>query len=158
MNNRKLETEWEEIKQKIRQEYDLSIYAYDEWIEPLVIDKYEKSVVIIGVPEKGEYTLKYYYQKYRDSFQRLLSEYLGRSVRIEFEYTEDTQNIKRHPVDKENTRKADFLGDHLTLDLHIRKRRWSKQINDIPLAAMNQNYDVYHIKEAPKITINIYFD
>lgn len=156
MSKRKLEAVWDEMKQKIREEFDLSVYAYLEWIEPLKIDKCEKDAVIIGVPHKGEYTLKYYYQKYRRPFQRAISEYLEKTIRVEFEYAEDDTDTQRRPARKERYQRVDLSCNHMELNLHIRQKNGREQVN-APLA-MNRIDNEPDVEELPRLSINIYFD
>ena len=65
---------WNEIKETIRREYNLSSISYDTWISPLNLYKVENNTVIILIPSDKEHALNYISSKYKSYFQVTISE------------------------------------------------------------------------------------
>ena len=50
---------WNEIKEIIRQEYDLTTVSFDTWVAPLQFYKVENDIITILIPSDKAHMLKY---------------------------------------------------------------------------------------------------
>jgi len=75
---------WEEIKETVRKEYDLSEISYNTWVEPLEFYKVENDTVIISIPSDHSHALKYISSKYKNYFQVTISEMFDHTFDISF--------------------------------------------------------------------------
>ena len=75
---------WEEIKELVRQEYDLNNISFQTWIKPLQFCKYENDIVTITIPASQAHLLNYIKNKYIDCFRVTITELLGRDCDVEF--------------------------------------------------------------------------
>ena len=55
---------WEEIKENLRKEYELTNISFSSWIAPLKFYKVENDVVTILVPTEQEHLINYIQKKY----------------------------------------------------------------------------------------------
>ena len=91
---------WEDIKETVRKEYDLSEISYSTWIAPLKFYKVENDTVIISIPSDQSHALKYISSKYKDFFQVTITEMFDHKYDVSFilekdeESGEEPSNIK----------------------------------------------------------------
>lgn len=91
---------WEDIKETVRKEYDLSEISYHTWIAPLKFYKVENDTVIISIPSDQSHALKYISNRYKSFFQVTITEMLDYNYDVSFilekdeELKEKTSNIK----------------------------------------------------------------
>lgn len=91
---------WEDIKETVRKEYDLSEISYHTWIAPLKFYKVENDTVIISIPSDQSHALKYISNRYKSFFQVTITEMLDYNYDVSFilekdeESKEKTSNIK----------------------------------------------------------------
>lgn len=91
---------WEDIKETVRKEYDLSEISYNTWIAPLKFYKVENDTVIISIPSDQSHALKYISNRYKSFFQVTITEMLDYNYDVSFilekdeESKEKTSNIK----------------------------------------------------------------
>lgn len=75
---------WDEIKEYVRKEFDLSDVSYNTWIVPLKYHKIEDDVVIILIPSDQAHALTYITTKYKDYFKVTISEMLEKRYDVSF--------------------------------------------------------------------------
>ena len=111
-----LKDHFDEIKEAIRVEYDITSIAYETWVLPLFFIDMQENTVLIGIPKEiGQATLPYFTKNYRDVFKVHISEILGFEVDIRFEQQKDPYIIK------EETQEAASSSDRkLSTDDEIR--------------------------------------
>lgn len=75
---------WEEIKDIVRREYNLSSISFSTWVEPLQIYNIENDVVYIIIPSDQAQALSYISSKYKSFFQVTISEKYDHIYDVEF--------------------------------------------------------------------------
>ena len=90
-----IRTRWEEIKETIKMEYDLSDISYSTWIKPLNFYTVENDVVIILIPSDQAHALNYITNKYKSYFQVSISEMFDHEYGVSFILEKDV-NIKNN--------------------------------------------------------------
>lgn len=75
---------WEEIKEMIKMEYDLSDISYSTWVKPLNFYNVENDVVIILIPSDQAHALNYISNKYKNYFQVSISEMFDHEYSVSF--------------------------------------------------------------------------
>ena len=98
-----IKDKWDEIKEIVRREYDLTEISYNTWIAPLKLHKVENNVVTILIPSEQAHALNYISNKYKSYFQVTISELMNHTYDISFLLEKDTdidQNSEMSPVSK----------------------------------------------------------
>ena len=92
-----IKNSWDQIKEKIADEYGLSDVSYSTWIEPLKIGPVTEDSVTILIPSDQSHALNYISSKYKDFFQVTISEMFDRKYEISFrlEKDSDISNVMR---------------------------------------------------------------
>jgi chromosomal replication initiator protein len=75
---------WNEIKEIIRKEYDLTEVSFKTWIAPLKFYKVENDIVTIMIPSEQAHLLKYIHNKYYICFKATISELMEHDYDIVF--------------------------------------------------------------------------
>jgi chromosomal replication initiator protein len=75
---------WNEIKEIIRKEYDLTEVSFKTWIAPLQFYKAEKDVVTIMIPSEQAHLIKYIHNKYYICFKATISELMEHDYDVVF--------------------------------------------------------------------------
>ena len=75
---------WEEIKETIKMEYDLSDISYSTWLKTLNFYNVENDVVIILIPSDQAHALNYISNKYKNYFQVSISEMFNHEFSVSF--------------------------------------------------------------------------
>jgi len=81
---------WDQIKEKIADEYGLSDVSYSTWIKPLKIGPVTEDTVTILIPSDQSHALNYISSKYKDFFQVTISEMFDRKYEISFRLEKDS--------------------------------------------------------------------
>ena len=78
--------QWENIKQNIQVEYDITDIAFNIWVKPLKYGKCENKVVTILIPNTNgsPEMLKYIEKNYTSCFQSALSDLLQDNYNVKF--------------------------------------------------------------------------
>lgn len=76
--------EWTTVKENVKKEYDLTMIAYNTWVEPLTFVSYEGDTVNIGVSSEKAHVLDYIVRKYGDIFKFTISEMLDKEINVNF--------------------------------------------------------------------------
>lgn len=79
-----MKEKWEEIKETIRKEYELTDVSYDTWIKPLSFYDVRDNDVIIMIPSDQAHALNYISSKYKDFFKVIISEMMDHTYDISF--------------------------------------------------------------------------
>ncbi|MBD5544638.1 MAG: chromosomal replication initiator protein DnaA [Lachnospiraceae bacterium] len=83
---------WEEIKETIKMEYDLSDISYSTWVKPLTFYNVENDVVIILIPSDQAHALNYISNKYKSYFQVSISEMFNHEFNVSFILEKDVNH------------------------------------------------------------------
>lgn len=75
---------WDEIRDSIRKEYDLSDISFNTWIAPLKLYNVENDIVTILIPSDQGHALNYITSKYKSFFQVTISEMFNHTYDISF--------------------------------------------------------------------------
>jgi len=109
-----LKEHFEEIKEAIREEYDITNVAYETWVLPLYFVGLEDGMVSIGIPKEiGQATLSYFIKNYRDIFKVHISEILETPVDIRFVQQKDTPYIKEESADISSSEQRNSTDDDM---------------------------------------------
>ncbi len=97
-----IKEKWDEIKETIRKEYELTDVSYDTWIKPLRFYEVKDNVVIIMIPSDQAHALNYISSKYKNFFKVIISEMMDHTYDISFilekEAMENEKNIKSKAI------------------------------------------------------------
>ena len=83
---------WEEIKETIKKEYDLSDVSYNTWILPLKFHNVEKNEVTILIDADQAHAVNYISSKYKSFFQVSISEIFNHEYTVSFILEKDIIN------------------------------------------------------------------
>lgn len=79
-----IKKKWDEIKETIRKEYELTDVSYETWIKPLSFYDVKDNVVIIMIPSDQAHALNYISSKYKNFFKVIISEMMNHTYDITF--------------------------------------------------------------------------
>ncbi|MDE6604265.1 MAG: chromosomal replication initiator protein DnaA [Lachnospiraceae bacterium] len=79
-----IKEKWDEIKETVRKEYELTDVSYDTWIKPLRFYDVKDNVVIILIPSDQSHALNYISSKYKNFFKVIVSEMMDHTYDISF--------------------------------------------------------------------------
>ena len=85
-----IKEKWDEIKETIRKEYELTDVSYDTWIKPLSFYDVKENVVIIMIPSDQAHALNYISSKYKNFFKVIVSEMMNHTYDISFVLEKET--------------------------------------------------------------------
>ena len=85
-----IKKKWDEIKETVRKEYELTDVSYDTWIKPLSFYDVEDNVVIIMIPSDQAHALNYISSKYKNFFKVIVSEMMNHTYDISFILEKET--------------------------------------------------------------------
>ena len=94
-----IEARWDEIKETIRKEYDLSDVSYHTWIEPLKFFDVQDDVVIILITSNQSHALNYISSKYKDFFRVTITEMMDHYYEVSFILEKDARKDKSSAED-----------------------------------------------------------
>ncbi len=89
-----IKNRWDEIKEIIRRDYDLTNISYDTWVAPLKFYKAENNIVTILVPKEQSHLISYIQKKFKTQFQVTISELMNDKYEIVFEAEDEQKNAK----------------------------------------------------------------
>ena len=85
-----IKKKWDEIKETVRKEYELTDVSYETWIKPLSFYDVEDNVVIIMIPSDQAHALNYISSKYKNFFKVIVSEMMNHTYDISFILEKET--------------------------------------------------------------------
>ena len=98
---------WNEIKQLIKDEYDLTDISFNNWVEPLQFYKVEDDIVTILIPSAQARLLKYIQKNYYFCFKATISELMNHEYDVVFIAEEDAIAEKQEvSSDKKQSKKS----------------------------------------------------
>lgn len=97
-----IKEKWDEIKDTIRKEYELTDVSYSTWIEPLRFYDVKDNVVIIMIPSDQAHALNYISSKYKNFFKVIVSEMMNHTYDISFILEKEAmeQDNNKEPMTK----------------------------------------------------------
>lgn len=87
-----IEARWDEIKNNIKEEYDLSQVSFDTWIVPLKFFDDRDNVVSIIIPSNQSHALNYINKNYKDFFRIIITEMMKQNYDVRFILEKDTSD------------------------------------------------------------------
>ena len=121
-----IKEKWEEIKESMKKEYDLSPVSYSTWISPLKYGSTKNNIVTILIPSDQAHALNYISTKYKSFFQVTISEMLSDNYEVAFELEkefneeEETKESKNQTLSKSvNNEDNSNLNPKYTFDTFI---------------------------------------
>ena len=103
-----IEARWDEIKETIRKEYDLSDVSYHTWIEPLKFFDVQDDVVIILITSNQSHALNYISSKYKDFFRVTITEMMDHYYEVSFILEKDAKKDKSSSEDLKSPYSSTF--------------------------------------------------
>ena len=91
-NKTYLKENWNQIKETVRNEYDLSDISYNTWVKPLSFNNIKDDIVTIMIPSDQAHALKYISNKYKSYFQVTISEMMNHTYDISFILEKDVED------------------------------------------------------------------
>ena len=88
-----IKEKWDEITDKMRNEYNISSISYDTWIKPLEEYCVKEDTVYIMIPDKNSSMADYINTKYKSMFQVTISEMFDHTYNVEFVTEKDVSSI-----------------------------------------------------------------
>lgn len=108
---------WEEIKENLREEYELTNISYSNWIAPLKFYKVEDDIVTILVPAEQAHLMNYIQKKYYICFKATISELMNYDYDVVFMVENDAalqdQNAKNTSASKKNINNPNYENANL---------------------------------------------
>lgn len=86
-----LKEHWEEIKETVRREYNLSDISYHTWVKPLEFYNIEEDVINIIIPSDQAHALNYISSKYKSFFQVTITEMFNHDYDVSFILEKDVK-------------------------------------------------------------------
>jgi chromosomal replication initiator protein len=97
---------WDEIKESLRKEHDLTNISYSTWITPLKLFSVEDNKVTILIPSDQEHSLSYISNKYTLPFKVAIAETMQKVYEVEFMLEKDIINGKKSSSSLKSTNNA----------------------------------------------------
>lgn len=94
-NMSSIREKWEEIKETVRKEYELTDVSFDTWVKPLQFHEFNGDTAIIIIPSDQAHALNYISSKYKNFFKVIISEMLDRTYDISFILEKDALQQKK---------------------------------------------------------------
>lgn len=94
----KIKDKWSEIKEKIRNEYEITDVSYDTWIDPLKYGSETDDTFTILIPLDQSHAINYISSRYKDFFRVTISEMFETNYEIFFILEKDfepNKNVKQ---------------------------------------------------------------
>lgn len=102
MKENMIKTKWNDIKEYVKKEFQISTTSYSTWIEPLEFYEVENDVVKILVSEDYENTLDYISRRFTKYFVTVISDMFDHEYEVIFITKKDIASNKEVPVEKTN--------------------------------------------------------
>ena len=90
-----IKNRWDEIKEIIRHDYELTNISYDTWVKPLKFYEAENNTVTILVPQEQAHLIKYIQKQYKIPFQVTISELMEDEYEVSFTAENEHTNAKK---------------------------------------------------------------
>ena len=120
-----LRSNWDNIKESIREEYEITDLAYKTWIDPLRLGEIKNNTVYILVPKEKDQSIFIIKKKYYDAFKMVINEALGRSYDDQYDISFISENESKKPdkdtslINKEEKYDKANLNKNYTFDTFV---------------------------------------
>ncbi len=94
-----IKSQWDNIKDTVRREYNLTDISYNTWIEPLELHSVKDANVYIIIPTDKASAFSYISIKYKTFFQVTISEMFNENYDITFILEKDTTSLENNGTD-----------------------------------------------------------
>ena len=84
---------WDEITDKMRNEFNISNVSFETWIKPLKECCVKEGVVYIIIPDVNAGMSEYINSKYKSLFQVTISEMFDHTYNVEFVIEKDVSSL-----------------------------------------------------------------
>ena len=102
----KIKENWEEIKEEIRNDLDMTKISFDTWVKPLSFHSFENGTATILIPFDDNNALNYIEKKYLMFFVVRISEFLDQNVNVKFLLEKDT-SINKEETDLQKDKESE---------------------------------------------------
>ena len=109
-----IKNRWDEIKDTLREEYDLTNISFSNWIAPLKFYNVESDVVTILVPEEQAHLINYIQKKYHICFKATISELMNHDYDVVFMVENDAS--LQDTASKNTSAANENIDNHLNLE------------------------------------------
>ena len=96
-----IKEKWNDIKETIRKEDELTDVSYDTWVKPLQFYDVKEDSVIIMIPSDQAHALNYISSKYKNFFKVIISEMMDHTYDISFILEKDAVEQKKEVLPAE---------------------------------------------------------
>lgn len=104
-----IEARWDEIKNNIKDEYDISPISFETWIVPLKFYDEKDNVIRIIIPSDQSHALNYINKNYKDYFRIMITEMMGQNYDVKFILEKDTNDFNEGESSYNNTSISDNI-------------------------------------------------
>lgn len=94
-----LSSKWEEIKESLRIEYEVTDLAYTTWVAPLKFGGIKDNTVYIETPKELGQNLTFIHKRFYSPFKVLINEALGKSFEDQYEISIISEGDRSKTVD-----------------------------------------------------------
>ena len=115
-------SKWDEIKESVKIEYEVTDLAYKTWIDPLMLGDIKDNTVYILTPKELAQGIPHIHSKYHTPFKLCINEALGKSFEEQYEIkfiSEKDQSLNRTYINNEEKRKKSNLNSSYTFDTFV---------------------------------------
>lgn len=113
MNDEIIRQNWQQIKEHIRDEYELSNISYKTWIENLEIADIKDNLVVIRIPSDKPFMLTYISKNYQVFFQITITEMLNENYDVTFVLGQEEEIPKQEANQVQSALRGKFEDAHL---------------------------------------------
>ena len=117
-----LTSKWDEIKESVKIEYDITDLPYKTFIEPLKFGEIKNNTVYIIVPKELAKGIPHINSKYNTPFKLCINESLGKSFEEQYEIefiSEEDDKKKKVPINNEVKHEKSNLNPNYTFDTFV---------------------------------------
>ncbi|MCR5272487.1 MAG: chromosomal replication initiator protein DnaA [Lachnospiraceae bacterium] len=94
---------WNEIKELLKEEFELTPISFSTWVEPLEVFKVEdRTVYILIKSDNSSMTRNYIMKKYTSPLMAVIAEVTGKDYEIKYIIPEELDNYQKAEIPKEN--------------------------------------------------------
>ena len=103
-----IEDNWENIKENVRNEYDIADISFDTWLRPLKFFGFKDDTVSVVIPQDQAQAVNYISKKYKTYFVVTITEMINHNININFiveneaDKTESNAKEKIYNINSEN--------------------------------------------------------
>lgn len=103
MEMEELQQNWTEIKENIRDIYQISDVSYNTWIRDLKLGSMDENTLNVCIPSDNPLMLSYYDKKYKEPIQAAISEQLDHPVEVVFVLNDNKKTEEQQQTIRKKT-------------------------------------------------------